>query len=141
MLSPQLRWKLDVLPSVSGSETMKQDIAMRWIDDLRRPGLHQISGALNDGVGYSCLGRLCAVMGESFERRGAIYVAASAAESKLLPATVVKQAGLFNSSGGRCDGAPIRIAGRFFLDLADANDSGCSFESIAGAIKQRWKWL
>jgi hypothetical protein len=46
---------------------MKREIAEAWIADLRT-NPPQATGQLYDGEGYCCLGRLCLVVGATFEK-------------------------------------------------------------------------
>lgn len=108
---------------------MKKEIADKWIADLRT-NPPQATGALFNGKGYCCLGRLCVVLGyQTVARSGKFYIQEDDME---LPSIVVEEAGMVSSNGV------------FYSDeacLAELNDAGKTFSEIADVIEAEWERL
>jgi hypothetical protein len=106
---------------------MKHEIADKWIADLRA-GPPQAKGALFDGKGHCCLGRLCVLYGLKPKPIDGNGQYGFLGEKGSLPAEVIEWAGM-NSN----DGSFVNDEGEL-SDLASINDSGKSFAEIADII-------
>ena len=102
---------------------MNRDIAEKWIADLRA-NPPQAKGALFDGKGYCCLGRLCVLAGLEPEHVPDSICYKFLGHSEWLPPKVSDWAGM-KGQGGRYPGGV----------LADHNDSGKTFAEIADIIE------
>lgn len=119
---------------------MNREIAMKWVADLRTPGLKQAKSALFDGEGYCCLGRLCVVLGMQAARRGDLWEFDG--QNGLLPHSAVQAAELLNEDGSRIDGSAISFGDLLeYKALCEANDDGVTFAQIADWIEQNWRML
>lgn len=116
---------------------MNRDIAMKWVEDLRTPGLKQATAALFDGEGYCCLGRLCIVLGmQPFQHAPGVHTIGG--NQCTLPDEAMDAAKI-RSSNGRADG--IEMGALKVKCLADANDGGATFAQIADWIEQHYRRL
>jgi hypothetical protein len=105
---------------------------IKWLEALESGDYKQTKGRLFDGKGYCCLGLLCAVTGEQFQKSADSYVIGS--ESTVLPVHVAEKA-LVANLNGRFDGHFHHIGGKAYYGLAAANDCGATFSEIAAFIR------
>lgn len=120
---------------------MKQEIADRWVRELRLPGRPQIQGNLSSLIGDCCLGVLCKIAVED----GVIETIYSNNENLIrygvnddfdvynLPRAVIEWAGM-HSVTGEFDGSLID-GFETRNDLALLNDRGRTFSEIADIIE------
>lgn len=121
---------------------MKEEIARRWVQDLRYNPDKQTKHRLYDGGnGYCCLGRLCLLAGKSFEPKyaspGNKFVVSGTEEAVTLPIEVMNWAGMRYPRGTVQDSA----TGRTIFELSALNDAGASFEVLAKIIEDNWPIL
>ena len=114
---------------------MNQAIAKRWVKALRSGKHKQAKEYLKVGKGYCCLGVLqeC-VLGIPIKKPGHDSTLSQAA---LVAADMRQEDGalsFFDSPG-------IPIGERMVRSLAEANDYGKSFKSIANWIEKNWQRL
>ena len=62
-------------------------------------------------------------------------------ENYLLPPKIQKEYGFYDNAGARADGEFIKIKGKEYISLIDANDNGVSFEDLADYIEKNYKVL
>lgn len=125
---------------------MKEQIAKDWVKDLRESGAQQTCGALYDGRGYCCLGRLCVILGYTFTRsdEDGKYRISGTQESNILTEQIQKQAGMHSLDGdlNRVELDLTAISLKFgTISLADLNDNGWTFAKIADLIEKHWQDL
>lgn len=127
---------------------MKREIAEAWVKDLRT-NPPQTTGELYDGKGYCCLGRLCLVLGASFNESDDEGVfgnrkyyptlgAKEYKESEVLPLHIQELAGM-NSNNGEFDDESYDM--ELTVELTLLNDEGRSFADIADIIEKNWEKL
>ena len=116
---------------------MKPEIAKPWADKLRGD-LKQTESCLSDGESFCCLGVLCELAIEmgvpitKYKRNEyagdetITYLTGGQKSYLYLPETVKEWAGLKSSEGRTSDGRDC---------LAEMNDRGCSFKTIANFIE------
>lgn len=115
---------------------MLKHIADPWVKALRSGKFRQGRGNLviNDDagnpIGYCCLGVL-AIHVLGFDDRG----------SAVLHEPMRLQAGMLSDDGSVSDSLYIVIENSRYSSLAEANDGGESFESIANWIECNWQKL
>jgi hypothetical protein len=116
---------------------MNRKLAKLWSADLRDPAHKQAKGALFDGKGHCCLGRLCVVLNEQFVRDTSTqrYFVEGTNNFEVLPGRVMDRAGIA-TDGGQFVPAYGRID-----SLADGNDEGLTFPQIADLIDCFWEDL
>ena len=125
---------------------MKEQIARTWVEALRSGDYKQTAGVLYDGEGYCCLGVLCRVMGYKFEvttpsvfKWHVADVTENESSSQLLPRKAMVKAGIKSNNGQvnfvTEDGDSEQIT------LAEMNDNGQNFETIADFIEENWQAL
>jgi hypothetical protein len=119
---------------------VKKEIAEKWVADLRT-NPPQAQGALFDGKGHCCLGRLCVILGYEFEKArlsnlsdSGYYVVKGTLDYGQLPLEVRDESGMNTCSGS------FLIQGDNH-SLGAMNDSGYSFATIADVIEQNWEKL
>jgi hypothetical protein len=130
---------------------MKHDIAMAWAKDLRENPDKQARGALFTGEGYCCLGRLCLVLGYTFEARDnggeTRYYVPGTTTFAILPTSVADEAGLQGDNGPLPPEAyqerkgAVRYKDDKHESLTSLNDNGFTFAEIADVIEQHWERL
>jgi hypothetical protein len=117
---------------------MKREIAEAWIADLRT-NPRQTTGMLFDGRGHCCLGRLCLVVGATFENKieeGGNYGpypvldGTMLEENEMLPFAIQKLAGMASDNGAYGTNA-----------LTHLNDNGVTLAKIADIIEKHWEKL
>lgn len=118
---------------------MQEELAKKWIQDLRTTDAVQSQGRLYDGEGYCCLGRLCIVLGKKFflpgeEPCSLSYRVEGEEFDTLLPKSIMVEAGMQSSSGEY-------ISNGLVCQLSADNDTGKSFAAIASIIEEHWKEL
>lgn len=107
---------------------MKEEIAKRWIEDLRG-NPPQIKGRLVSEEGHCCLGRLCVVLDLKPEKSGSHIVLDRCIG--VLPNSVMVKVGMHSCTGALPDSG----------SLADMNDAGYTFAEIANVIEANWQAL
>jgi hypothetical protein len=111
----------------------------KWLSELESGTHKQTSGRLYSGRGYCCLGVACALAGLEPQKDGDGDFLFEG-EIGECPASVREQLKLRDSLGefygedGRL--AKIAIGRREFGSLAEANDKGVRFKTIAAFIRQ-----
>lgn len=121
---------------------MNREIATAWCADLRA-GHKQTTGQLVDGDAYCCLGRLCVVLGYSFNQNGSIVRKDGelcrnkhgASEALILPQEVMTLAGMKTATGWMPNDDTSHT------ELSALNDEGADFAEIADVIDARWAEL
>lgn len=124
---------------------MKKTKATQLVRALRSGNYHQGQGQLVDKDDcFCCLGVACNISkadlewGMSYIGEGQWYIGGSCVT---LPSQVQEEFGFFSYSGERRDGKDIIINGKYYADLAEANDEGCTFEQLADYIEQHYEVL
>lgn len=124
---------------------MKREIAEKWIADLRT-NPPQATGALFDGKGHCCLGRLCLVLGATFEKQivGGHYFPVINdkiyRDASTLHREIIEMAGM-NSRTGRFATGVDDDGDVEFDYLTDINDDVGTFPDIADIIEAKWESL
>lgn len=108
-----------------------------------KQGSHALRTGLNE---FCCLGVACKLDKVKWnkDRRGEWSVKipdTSFAALACLPKSVMDSFGFSDSVGQRKDRKKIVIEGNEYAGLADANDSGVSFEKIADYIEANYEYL
>lgn len=117
---------------------MKREIAEAWIADLRT-NPPQATGQLYDGEGYCCLGRLCLVVGATFEKRidedGLFPVlnGTMLSEHEMLPDQIQSLVNMNSNDGAYGENNDDT--------LTTLNDDGLTFAEIADIIEKHWQEL
>ena len=121
---------------------MKENVAKKWIVDLRRNYKKKTTQRLKDPdkEKYCCLGRLCLILGHDFDDEGYVlskngkrYKASDGNwEKSLLPKPIRKEAGLKSISG---------YIKSMDEELTSMNDGGAGFKRIATTIEKHWQEL
>lgn len=110
---------------------MKTEIAKKWIAALRSGEYRQAKGRLRDGSSFCCLGVLCNVHAQEFpdiakrQRQTNAYIGAE----KVPPEEVMEWSGLNERN-------PVVRFWEMERSLAELNDEGESFETIADLIEE-----
>lgn len=108
----------------------------KWLEYLESGKHRQIQGRLRKedgrgGVGYCCLGLACVVANETGARRVDEDVFKY---NELLPGNMETLLGI-SSDGAFLE--PVKHNGRYYRSLADLNDGGVRFKTIARIIREQ----
>lgn len=118
---------------------MKKEIAEAWIKDLRT-NPPQADGALCDGKGHCCLGRLAVVLGCKFKFDEGEDGYVPVLKGRILKASSVLPWKLRQLSGLKTDNGALNDGDVDFV-LAEMNDKGVPFRKIADLIEKHWEAL
>jgi hypothetical protein len=118
---------------------MKKEIAERWVEALRSGKYEQGRHELRGGDKFCCLGVLCDISGlGAFDKFGEYYIGHLGWDS-VTPPGVMTWSGLAQELGALPK--QMRIGGQRVTSLADANDQGVRFSSIANFIEKNYEVL
>lgn len=124
---------------------MNKEAAMRWADALESGKYKQTIGMLKDERGYCCLGVLCEVDGIKKEDivsgdKQRIYTLYGKDRDRcFLPTELVYK---YDMSSRRAHVyTSIKHRGKTYDNLAEMNDAGVRFKTIARYIRKYWEKL
>lgn len=133
---------------------MKEDIAMRWVEELRsgkyKQGRQHLKREINGETQHCCLGVLCELFTDDggWEAADLFNVGAQAfnvdgkPHAGIPPQGVVERAGLNNATCWLPADKELKIAGRNYTSLTEANDTlAMTFTDIADFIQKNWEQL
>jgi hypothetical protein len=128
---------------------MKKAFAMKWADALESGKYKQTTERLFNGKnGYCCLGVACVLAGKKFEfnENSGTYFPnchdVSAYDDQILPTSIMEAIGMHDEAGTpETEDGMVKIGKREYSSLADANDHGVKFKSIAKYIRDNYKIL
>ena len=132
---------------------MKQNIMKKWVKALRSGKYKQGQGVLKQTTSknvtyHCCLGVLCELYNEDMKNKKKKTLKETRyngihrldKESEHLPSKVQKWAGLSGRVGQFKDYDHNKILNpNVYSSLADMNDMGCKFKTIANTIEKRWE--
>lgn len=143
---------------------MDAEFAKRWVADLRDPANKQCAGMLYNGRGYCCLGRAAVLAGatlvplrlEHWIRAGSVTIVERPdefvidgtqdedglqGEQEALTEEIAARIGMSALAGEPKNRGMVEIGDGSYDSLADANDSGCTFDQIADWIEVNYERL
>ena len=123
---------------------MKKYKAMRLVKTLRSGTYKQGQDILVDDNDCFCvMGVVCNESETDLEwvQKGFDDIWFIGGDCYQLPEKIQKEYGFSSPSGERSDGDPIKIKGKEYESLMDANDNGVSFEDLADYIEKNYKEL
>ena len=123
---------------------MKKSKAMQLVKALRTGGYRQGKEVLvNDKDEFCCLGVACNISKTNLDWIKSHRYWYIGNDYRTLPGEIRKEFGFYSDTGCRRDGNDLFFwgSGKSYDSLADANDSGETFEAIADYIEENWQML
>ena len=145
-MSNEITTNQDSSPEEEVKELSKEgkiEVYKEWVEALRSgnyiQGIEYLKQKSDGEIYYCCLGVLCEIEKERFdlqEKEGDFAFEFNETDS-VLPKKVSKLLGWYKGTDKNLDTTG-KIRDRQFTDLAEANDNGQIFESIADIIEEQF---